>query len=161
MADDSFWTALIAADDFALAVRGNDDALCEIRFVAPQPDVLPAHPLAAAAAAQLQRWLADPCAMPFDLPLVAQGSAFQQRVWAAITAIPCGKVRSYGELARLLASAPRAVGQACAANPYPLIVPCHRVVAAGGLGGFAGSREGFLPAIKRRLLAREGYRAAR
>jgi methylated-DNA-[protein]-cysteine S-methyltransferase len=66
------------------------------------------------------------------------------------------QTRSYGDIARALHSAPRAVGQACGANPFPVVVPCHRVLAAGGgLGGFARQREGFLLDVKRWLLAHE------
>ena len=86
------------------------------------------------------------------------GTAFQQRVWGAIASIPRGHVRTYGDLARLLGSAPRAVGQACGANWFPLVVPCHRVTAAGGLGGFSNSADadGFHLGVKRWLLAHEG-----
>ena len=89
----------------------------------------------------------------FDLPLALAGTPFQQRVWQALRAIPCGRTRSYGAIARALGTAPRAVGGACGANPIPIIVPCHRVVAAGGgLGGFSGG-EGC--DTKRRLLEHE------
>jgi methylated-DNA-[protein]-cysteine S-methyltransferase len=74
----------------------------------------------------------------FDLPLVPDGTAFQQRVWQALCAIPYGRTRSYAQLAASLGSAARAVGQANAANPIPIIIPCHRVVAANGLGGYSG-----------------------
>ncbi len=76
----------------------------------------------------------------FSLPLAPAGSDFQQRVWRAMLAIPFGETRTYGDLARELSSAPRAVGRACGANPIPLIVPCHRVIAAGGKpGGYSGA----------------------
>jgi len=74
----------------------------------------------------------------FDLPLAPGGTMFQQRVWQALRGIPYGQTRSYAELAASLRSAPRAVGQANAANPIPIIIPCHRVVAANGLGGYSG-----------------------
>ena len=75
----------------------------------------------------------------FDLPLAPEGTPFRQRVWRALRAIPYGETRSYGALARLLGSAPRAVGGACGANPIAIVIPCHRVVAAcGALGGFSG-----------------------
>ena len=92
----------------------------------------------------------------FDLPLAPSGTGFQRRVWAEISAIPAGQTRSYGELARQLGSAARAVGQACGANPFPLIVPCHRVTSAQGLGGFAHSSGGWLLEVKRWLLRHEG-----
>lgn len=90
----------------------------------------------------------------FSLPLEARGSAFQQRVWAALRAIPFGQTRSYGDLADDLGKpgGARAVGRANATNPICLIVPCHRVIGAdGSLSGFA-----FGPEIKRWLLTHEG-----
>ena len=90
----------------------------------------------------------------FDLPLSLAGSPFQQRVWQAMQHIPFGATRSYGELAHETDSAPRAVGYACATNPIAIIVPCHRVLAAGQrIGGYSGG-EGL--ATKRRLLELEG-----
>jgi methylated-DNA-[protein]-cysteine S-methyltransferase len=103
----------------------------------------------------LHAWFDDP-APALALPLRACGTPFQRRVWAAISAIPPGQTRSYGELARQLGSAARAVGQACGANPFPLIVPCHRVTSAQGLGGFAHSSGGWLLEVKRWLLRHEG-----
>jgi methylated-DNA-[protein]-cysteine S-methyltransferase len=95
-------------------------------------------PLLREAAAQLQDYF-DGLRTGFDLPLAPQGSPFQQRVWQALREIPAGETRSYGDLARLLGSSARAVGQANGRNPIPIIIPCHRVVAAGGrLGGYSG-----------------------
>ncbi|MBR9763202.1 MAG: methylated-DNA--[protein]-cysteine S-methyltransferase [Rhodobacteraceae bacterium] len=74
----------------------------------------------------------------FDLPLRVGGGDFQRRVCAGITATPFGRTRTYGDLARDLAAPPQAVGQGCGGNPIPLIIPCHRVLAANGLGGFSG-----------------------
>ena len=90
----------------------------------------------------------------FDLPLGAQGTAFQTQVWRALQAIPFGHTISYGELARRIgdAKAMRAVGAANGRNPIPIIVPCHRVIGANGsLTGFGGGIE-----RKRWLLAHEG-----
>lgn len=147
--------AVVAAPGFALGVRCDDAQVSSIEFLPPQAAMAPRTSIAADAAQQLHAYLDDPdfC---FDLPLRPAGTAFQQRVWQAISAIPRGEVRTYGELARPLRSAPRAVGQACGANPYPLVVPCHRVVAAGALGGFAHNRGGWLTDVKRWLLAHEG-----
>jgi methylated-DNA-[protein]-cysteine S-methyltransferase len=75
----------------------------------------------------------------FDLPLAPQGTAFQQKVWAALAKIPFGQTRSYGELAQELGTAPRALGGACGRNPIPVIIPCHRVLGANGaMGGYSG-----------------------
>ena len=96
------------------------------------------------------------------MPLRPSGTAFQRRVWEQIAAIPNGQTRSYGRLAKDLKNAPRAVGQACGANWFPLVIPCHRVTAAGGLGGFASSDDenGFHLSVKRWLLRHEGATAS-
>ena len=119
----------------------------------------PADGLAQRVVEQLRAYFADP-SRGFDLPLVPAATEFQRRVRAALQAIPPGEVRRYGELARLLESSPRAVGGACRANPVPLIVPCHRVVAAHGLGGFGGATAGERLDVKQRLLRHEGVACA-
>jgi methylated-DNA-[protein]-cysteine S-methyltransferase len=91
----------------------------------------------------------------FDLPLEMRGTPFQRRVWQARCRIPSGSTRSYGELAGELDSSARAVGGACRRNPIPIVVPCHRVIAAGGVGGFMGQRDGNALAIKQWLLDHE------
>jgi methylated-DNA-[protein]-cysteine S-methyltransferase len=154
-APESF-AAVIAAPGFALGVRCTGEEVTGIEFLEPQPERAPGNPLAAEAVRQLHAYLADP-AFQFGLPLRPSGTAFQRRVWEQIAAIPNGQTRSYGRLAKDLKNAPRAVGQACGANPFPLVVPCHRVVAAdGGLGGFARQGGGFLLDVKRWLLRHEG-----
>ena len=107
---------------------------------------------------QLQEYFRSP-QKKFSLPLKLKGTAFQQKVWLAMQKIPSGKVMTYGEMAEKLGSSPRAVGGACRANPVPLVVPCHRVVSASGLGGFAGHTQGRHVRIKQQLLAHEGYTA--
>ncbi len=84
-----------------------------------------------------------------------RGTPFQQRVWQALRTIPFGQTLTYGDLAQQLGTGPRAIGAACRTNPLPLVIPCHRVVAANGLGGFAGKSESMLK-IKKWLLAHEG-----
>lgn len=152
------FNAIVPAPGFALGIRCTDCQVTEIRFLPPQAEVVGQTALAREAVRQLQAYLADP-AFRFDLPLASAGTPFRNRVWQAIAAIPMGRPATYGDLARQLTSAPRAVGQACGANPYPVVVPCHRVVAASGaLGGFAHSRDGLLLGIKRWLLTHEGWR---
>lgn len=89
----------------------------------------------------------------FDLPLRPGGSAFQRDVCDAMLAIPFGETRTYGELAEGLGVFAQAVGQACGHNPIPIIIPCHRVLGANGLGGFSGG-EGI--ETKMQLLRHEG-----
>ena len=149
------FSAIIAAPFGALGIRVNDGTVEAIEFLPPGTTTqAPANGLAQHAADQLTAYLADP-ASPFDLPLKPAGTDFQRRVWQAIRAIPCGKVRAYGDVARELTSAARAVGQACGANPYPIVVPCHRVVAQAAIGGFAHARGGYLLDTKQWLLAHE------
>jgi methylated-DNA-[protein]-cysteine S-methyltransferase len=93
---------------------------------------------------------------PDDLPIAPAGTGFQRRVWDCLRRIPPGRTRSYGDIARELGSGARAVGNACRANPLLLLIPCHRVVAAHGRGGFAGHTSGHWPEIKAWLLAHEG-----
>lgn len=139
-----------------LGIRTEGDVLAEITFLPKSGRALaPRDRFAAQACAQIERYLDDPD-FRFDLPLARQGTRFQRRVWGKIAAIGPGRTRSYGEIARDLRSAPRAVGQACGANRVPLVIPCHRVLAAGGIGGFAHSEAGFLLSVKRWLLAHEG-----
>jgi methylated-DNA-[protein]-cysteine S-methyltransferase len=92
----------------------------------------------------------------FELPLAPRGTAFQQRLREHMLSIPCGQTQTYGEVAKQLKSGPRAVGQACGANLFPLLIPCHRVISACGIGGFARADDGFYIGIKRWLLAHEG-----
>lgn len=95
-------------------------------------------PLLTAAKEQLNAYF-DGRLKKFTLPLSPSGTRFQQAAWALIRAIPYGGARTYGDLAAALGSAPRAVGGACGRNPIPIIIPCHRVVGAGGkMTGYSG-----------------------
>jgi methylated-DNA-[protein]-cysteine S-methyltransferase len=141
---------------FALVgVRTEGAALAEIVYLPRSAGTqAPTDALAERACRQIEKYVADPD-YRFRLPLKHLGTPFQRSVWEQIAAIPCGKTRTYGELARALRSAPRAVGQACGSNYFPLVIPCHRVVSATGLGGFAHNSGGYLIEIKRRLLEHE------
>ena len=91
----------------------------------------------------------------FQQLISTQGTPYQQKVWQAIANIPAGQVLTYQDIARQIGSHPRAVGQACGKNPLALVVPCHRVVAKNGLGGFSSGQDNALN-IKRWLLIHEG-----
>lgn len=140
-----------------LGVRVAGDRLVGIDFLPPDtPPLAPTHPVACSLLEQLEAYLRDPW-QPFHLPLAPSGTAFRLRVWGALLEIPCGQVITYGELARRVGSVPRAVGQALGDNPLPILLPCHRVVAAGGgLGGFNHQQGGFSLEVKRWLLRHEG-----
>jgi methylated-DNA-[protein]-cysteine S-methyltransferase len=104
---------------------------------------------------QLAAYFRDPD-FRLELPVESHGTDYQQRVWQAVRAIPRGCALSYLEVARQIGSAPRPVGTACGANRVPLLIPCHRVIGSGGLGGFMHSRHGKPLDIKRWLLRHEG-----
>lgn len=74
----------------------------------------------------------------FDLPTNPFGTQYQLKVWKALQAIPFGETRSYQELAQIVGGSPRSIGGANGANPIPLIIPCHRVIGKGSLGGYSG-----------------------
>jgi methylated-DNA-[protein]-cysteine S-methyltransferase len=144
-----------------LGIRTEGDFLAEIVFLPKAGRALaPRDRLGERVCRQIERYLDDP-EFRFDVPLRRRGTPFQRSVWKKITAIGSGRTRSYASIARELGSAPRAVGQACGANPLPLVVPCHRVVASTGIGGFAHRDCGFPLAVKRWLLAHEGALLAR
>lgn len=138
-----------------VAVRTREARVAQIRYLPPStPSLAPRNALAERAARQIERYREDPDTT-FDLPLAIEGTDFQKRVWAAMCAIPRGRTRTYGDLARELGAQARAVGQACGDNRLPIVIPCHRVVAADGIGGFAHSTDGFLIEAKRWLLLHE------
>jgi methylated-DNA-[protein]-cysteine S-methyltransferase len=118
---------------------------------------IPASPVLELATHQLGRYFENP-ATRFSLPLRLTGTPHARRVWGALVEIPPGRAESYGTLARRLASGPRAVAAACRANAFPIIIPCHRVVSATGLGGYCGQTTGPMLDIKRWLLKHEGHR---
>ena len=139
----------------AVAIR--DGQVADIRYLPlASPTVAPTSPLAAEARRQLEAYLRHPD-VRFDLPLRVEGTPFQLRLWEALCRIPRGKTLTYGELARQLGpeANPRTVGQACGDNRLPIVIPCHRVVAADGLGGFSHSTGGYLLEAKRWLLLHE------
>jgi len=150
------WDAVWHLPAMSVGVRTQADKLSEIAFLPLHTaERAPRNGLAAKVIQQLERYQLDPDA-PFDLPLAEAGTVFRRRVWACIASTPRGRTQTYGEIARALRSSARAVGQACGDNPYPIVIPCHRVVSAQGLGGFAHQANGALIEAKRWLLAHEG-----
>lgn len=141
-----------------LGIEATDAHVTGIRFLAPSvPALMPKrNSIAHLACAQIQAYLENP-SFRFDLPLRFTGTHHRLAVWEAMQKIPAGKVRTYGEIALALGSSARAVGGACGANPIPVVIPCHRVVGTGSLGGFMGAKDdGFELGIKRWLLEHEG-----
>ena len=142
-----------------LGITATDTHVTGIRFLAPSVAAKPPrkNTIAHLACVQLQAYL-DDGRFVFDLPIKLAGTRHRLAVWEAMQRIAAGRTRTYGELAAEIRSSPRAVGGACGANPIPVVVPCHRVIASGGrIGGFMGAKaEGFEIGIKRWLLEHEG-----
>ncbi|MBS4050133.1 MAG: methylated-DNA--[protein]-cysteine S-methyltransferase [Methylomonas sp.] len=108
-----------------------------------------------ALAKQVEAYLLNPDRNPLEVQLLRQGTEYYQRIWQALLGISFGDAISYSALADKMDSGPRAVAQACKNNPYAGIIPCHRVVAKSGVGGFMGQSQGEMILLKRRLLAYE------
>lgn len=145
-----------------LAVAADDTGVCGVRFSPFQVDPVEPAGLLAAAVDQLRAYFAGE-RTGFDLPLsVRHGSDFERAVWSALCQIPYGQMRTYGEIAASVGdpSAARAVGVACNRNPLPVVVPCHRVVGAGGkLVGFGGGlpRKRFLLELESRIAMQHAW----
>lgn len=137
-----------------ITVRASDG---EITSLAWTPDAVLAGPgrsnLMSETVSQLNAYFGG-LLKTFDLPLAPAGTDFQKSVWGEMLKIPPGQTRTYGEIAAALGSAARAVGNACGANPVPIIIPCHRILAGNGMGGFSGG-SGLV--TKQALLDLEGY----
>lgn len=147
--------AVIDAPFGQLKLTADHDSLSGIEFLLePQAPIKPASPLLKETAAQLVAYFRNPN-HPFDLPMRLEGTPFQRRVWQALCEIPLGTPLTYGQLAQKLSTAPRAIGGACGDNPLPIIVPCHRVISAAGIGGFMHTRYLGPLNIKSWLLAHE------
>lgn len=150
------YDAILPAPFGALGVRLAGEALAGLDFLPPET---PLRPCGSAAVHrvehELEAYYADPRHV-WKLALAPAGTLFRQRVWQALLAIPPGRTRTYGELAVDLGSGARAVGQAVGDNPIPIVIPCHRVLAAHGLGGFMHGTGGFSLGVKKWLLHHEG-----
>ena len=161
MATTSDYRAIIAAPPGRIGIRMTGDAVSALDYLpADAPEQPPTDVVTRAVVEQLEAYFRDP-RHPFAVPLAPVGTAFQQKVWKGLQSIPPGMVLTYGELARQLDTAARAIGGACRSNPVPILIPCHRVVGRQGLGGYAGEVTGDLLAIKRWLLRHEGVAVER
>lgn len=149
--------AIISAPFGAIGIRTQDDFLLGVELIPGQrAEKITQHHFTQSVIRQLQQYLSKPDTV-LDIPYAVSGTPFQKRVWQVIASIPAGETVTYSELAKMAGSGPRAVANACGANHVPLVVPCHRVVAKHGLGGFMqGQESGLL--IKSWLLNHERRR---
>ena len=152
----SGFSARLATPFAVLGIHTAGESLTHIEYLPRGAATLaPVNRFAGRVCRQIERYLDDP-EYRFDLPFDYRGTEFQCRVWRAIHAIPSGRTLTYRDVARQLRTAPRPVGGACGANRIPLVIPCHRVVGSGGIGGFMHARRGPGIEIKRWLLNHEG-----
>lgn len=145
---------------FKVGVATRDGIVTSLKYLPlSAASIFPESELGKRAERQLQGYRANPNTA-FDLPVVVEGTDLQKAVWQAMCAIPLGKTRTYGELARELGADARDIGQCCGDNRLPLVIPCHRIVAADGIGGFAHATSGYLVEAKRWLLMHEAAATA-
>lgn len=154
----ALYQARLHTPHFTLGIRTDARHITGISIL---PAITPAQPpapnsLAHLACVQLSAYLDNP-KYRFDLPIRLTGSLHQLKVWEAMRAISSGETRTYGQIAKEVGSNARAVGTACGQNPMPIVIPCHRIVAASGLGGFMGGTGNETLHFKRWLLTHEGW----
>jgi methylated-DNA-[protein]-cysteine S-methyltransferase len=143
-----------------LGIRVIGDHVSDIEYLPRGAAALsPLNKVAERACKEIERYLQDPQYMP-KITFDYVGTRFQCDVWRAISRIPVGRTLTYVDVARKLRTAPRPVGGACGANRVPIVIPCHRVISASGIGGFMRSKGADALAIKRWLLRHEGVRTA-
>lgn len=156
--DISQFSAIVLAPFGAVGLTTHDEKVSSLTFL---PDCHIEKKASDAFSMEVSRQLSVYLKRPdfnLDFPVVERGTDFQKKVWQEMKKIPVGQTLTYGEVARRIQSGPRAVGGACAINPLVLFYPCHRIVAASGIGGFSGETDTdsvFLN-IKRWLLRHEG-----
>ncbi len=133
------------------------EKLTQVKYLDKVAEKLPSNKMAKAVKEKIEPYL-DPESKinVLNIDVLLNVTPFQRRVLKQLQKIPYGETRTYGEIAKILKTSPRAVGNACRNNPLPIIIPCHRVVAANGIGGYDGARSGDLLNIKYRLLESEG-----
>lgn len=154
----SMSSCIIMSPIGAISISATTEALVSIDMLGPTIASEPSdHPLLCEAAAQITAYFAGSL-REYDLPLAPANTARGNELRAAVAAIPYGEVASYGEIARKSGSGPRAIGRVCSSNPLPLVVPCHRVIAAGGAIGYYSGGDG-IP-TKRFLLIHENEEEA-
>lgn len=147
------YSAVISTPIGNLGLCVNQDCVTQINFIQDACELFVdgANPLVSCAINELERYFSGQL-KHFQTPFLPKGTSFQQKAWQALLSIPYGKTVTYGELAIKLKTSPRAIGNVCRANPVLILIPCHRVLARNGLGGYSGETRGEQLAIKRWLL---------
>lgn len=153
---DFAYSAVIHSPLGNLGLKINSEKLSQIDFLPDSQALLkPQDSFAKETVKQIERYFSNPRFI-FNIPLYLEGTPLQITIWELLKTIPRGTTMTYGAIANTLQTNPRVVGNACRHNPIPIIIPCHRVVAAQTLGGYSGATDGNPLQIKQWLLQHEG-----
>ncbi len=148
------YLAILSSPLGKLGLIAKDEKLSKIDFLPATSQPYIHDQLGKQFAKEFERYFAN-SKHRFQLATQLEGTPFQLQVWQALQKIPHGETWTYGQLAKKLQTAPRAIGQACRTNPIPIIIPCHRIVAANHLGGYSGHVKGRFMNVKTWLLQHE------
>lgn len=149
------YSAIISTPIGKLGLETAREKLVRIRFLSANNQIFnPVDNFTQSVVQELSAYFKNP-KHSFKMNYELNGTEFQQKVWEAILSIKVGKTLTYSDLAKELNTGPRAIGNACRHNLIPIIIPCHRITAVTGLGGYSGAIEGGLPVIKQWLLNHE------
>ena len=149
------YAVVFTTDIATIGLQFADSKLIKVDYLNKKIQQAPTIKLAETVKNKIEKYLESKL-KNFNIDVQLNVTAFQKKVLRQLLLIPYGETRTYGEIAKILKTSPRAVGNACRNNPVPIIIPCHRVVAANGIGGYAGATDGGLLDIKYRLLHLEG-----
>ncbi len=151
------YDAVFTTEVATIGIRLEGSRLIKLDYLTRRKSKKPTSKYAEKIRDKIERYLdANSRVKTLKVDVTLDVTPFQQKVLRQLELIPYGKTKTYGEIAKKLKTSPRAVGNACRNNPVPIIIPCHRVTAANGIGGYDGENSGRLLEIKRNLLALEG-----
>lgn len=151
------YDAIFSTDIATIGIQLENSKLIKVDYLTSKNNIKPTSKFAENIQNKIEKYLKDTSKtnnLKIDVKLDV--TPFQEKVLNQLILIPYGETKTYGEIAKKLKTSPRAVGNACRRNPIPIVIPCHRVVASKGLGGYSGSIEGETQDIKRNLLKLEG-----
>ena len=148
---------VFTTDLATIGLQFDGSKLIKVKYLSKTSTNAPPSKIIGSVKNKIEKYL-DPSSKTknINVDVLLNVTPFQDKVLKQLQKIPYGETRTYGEIAKILKTSPRAVGNACRYNPLPIIIPCHRVVAAKGIGGYDGARSGNLLKIKRQLLENEG-----
>ena len=151
------YDVIFTTDMATIGLQFDGAKLVRVKYLSKTSAKAPASKITGSVKNKIEKYLAPSSkTKTINVDVKLDVTPFQEKVLKQLQAIPYGETRTYGEIAKILKTSPRAVGNACRNNPVPIIIPCHRVVAASGIGGYDGAKSGWLLNIKRKLLESEG-----